>query len=182
MTRLAIADREGVPAEAQHFYDQILWTRGQVSGPFSVLMNAPDIAARTADVGDFILYDSVVAPQVKYLVMLIAAHGMKSDYAWQSLLPHARAASVRAVLIEAIKQDATPRDMSREEQQAYTVASGLVGGNHHLREETYRDAVEFFGVKVLVQIAAAVAYVLMQCFLLNTFGVEYAPDESQLIL
>ena len=182
MTRLAIADREDVPAEAQHFYDQILWTRGQVSGPFPVLMNAPDIAARTADVGEFILYDSVVPPQVKYLVMLIAAHEMKSDYAWRSILPHARAAGVRAALIEAIERDGTPPDMSREEQQAYTVAGGLVGGNHHLRDETYRSAVEFFGVKALVQIAATVAYVLMQCFLLNTFEVEYDPDEPQLIL
>lgn len=182
MTRLAIPAREDMPAERQHFYDRILLSRGQVSGPYQVLLNSPDVATRIANVGDFILYDSILKPSVKYLAMLVAATGLKADYIWDSVLPHARRAGVSPAVLDALAAGAVPQPGSREEALVLTYCTKLLTGNHHVDDETHREVVEHFGVQAAVQIAYTVGYCIMLGLITNAFEVEYDPSESQIIL
>lgn len=182
MTRLAVHNREDMPVDAQHFYDRILLSRGQVSGPYQVLLNSPDVATRIANVGDFILYDSVLEPSVKYLAMLIAAKALDADYIWDSVLPHAERAGVSAGVLSALSAGGEPDPGSNEEQLVLRYCTKLLTGNHHVDDETHRQVVECFGVPAAVQISYTVGYCIMLGFIANAFEVEYDSNESQIVL
>jgi 4-carboxymuconolactone decarboxylase len=181
-TRLVIARREDMPADTQHFYDRVVLSRGTVSGPFSVLLNSPDVAARVAHLGEAILFDTVLSPAVSYLAILLAANEFDCDYAWAVCLPHARRAGVPQSLIDAIQEGRSPAGLTREEGLVVDFCHQLLRGNHHVSDDTYRAVVEHFGVPASVQITWTVGYTVMLGFIVNAFEVEHEPADPRLVL
>jgi 4-carboxymuconolactone decarboxylase len=181
-TRLAIARREDMPADRQHFYDRIVRSRGTVSGPFSVLLNSPDVAARVAHVGEAILFNTVLSPAVSTLTILLAAHAFDCDYVWAVCLPHARRAGVPQALIDAIQGGRSPAGLTREEGLVVDFCHQLLRGNHHVSNDTYRAVVEHFGIPASVQIAWTVGYTVMLGFIVNAFEVKHDPTDPRLAL
>ena len=46
-----LEDREQLPPEAQPIYDQLATRRGNVAGPYQVLLHVPELAGRVRMVG-----------------------------------------------------------------------------------------------------------------------------------
>ena len=65
-----IQQRSDVPAEAAHHFDSIASSRGRVSGPFSVLLNSPEVAGRAAHLGAYIRFESTLDPDIKELAII----------------------------------------------------------------------------------------------------------------
>lgn len=180
MSRIPLVIKHGdMPAERQHFFDRIVRTRGRVTGPFQVLLNSPDVADRVANVGDFLLYDTVLPPAVKTLTWLIAAREYDCEYEWAACVRHARKAGVRDALIDAIRERKPLVGLTREQESLVEFCHQLLRGNHHVSETAYRAAVEHFGVAATVQIAATIGYCAMQAFVLNAFEVDPKAAESE---
>lgn len=176
MARLPELQREEMPTELQHYYDRIVLTRGQVAGPFPLLLHSPDVATRVANVGAFILYDSILPPAVKGLVGIITAREYDCDYEWDAFAPMAKRVGVQNEVVDAIKNRKQPTGLSKEQALVVEFCHQLLRGNHHVNEETYRAAIEHFGVRATVQIAISVGYFVMLAFMLNAFQVEYNPE------
>lgn len=166
----------------QHFFDRIILTRGRVGGPFQVLLHSPDVAARVAHIGDYLLYGTVLAPRAKTLTWLIAAREFDCDYEWRFSAAAAHKAGVAQSLIDAIRKGETPKDASREQRLQMDFCHQLLRGNHHVGEPTYRATIEHFGVAATVQIAATLGYFAMQAMTLNAFEVAASGDGEDLSL
>src|SRR5450631_2797968 len=111
-----IAKHDDLPADRQHFFDRIIRTRGQVAGPYKVLLNSPDLAERTANVGEFVIYDTVLPPAVKTLIWLLAAREFDCDYAWAGCVQHARDAGLADALIDAIRDRRPLANLTPEQE------------------------------------------------------------------
>jgi 4-carboxymuconolactone decarboxylase len=168
-----VTKHEDMPAERQHFFDRIVRTRGRVAEPFQVLLNSPEVADRLANVGAFLLYDTILPPAVKTLTWLIAAREYDCDYAWAASARHAQKAGVQDELINAIWNRKPLVGVTEEQELLIDFCHQLLRGNHHVSETAYRAAVEHFGTAATVQIAATIGYFVMMAFVLNAF--EVAP-------
>jgi 4-carboxymuconolactone decarboxylase len=168
-----VTKHEDMPAERQHFFDRIVRTRGRVAEPFQVLLNSPEVADRLANVGAFLLYDTILPPAVKTLTWLIAAREYDCDYAWAASVRHAQKAGVQDKLINAIWNRKPLVGVTEEQELLIDFCHQLLRGNHHVSETAYRAAVEHFGTAATVQIAATIGYFVMMAFVLNAF--EVAP-------
>jgi len=178
MPRIPLVTRHGdLPAQNQHFFDRIMQTRGRIAAPFQVLLNSPDVADRVADVGEFLLYDTVLTPAVKTLTWLIAAREYDCDYEWAAGVRHARQAGVPDALIDAIRERKPLMGLTKEQALLVEFCHPLLRGNHHVSDAAYRAAVEHFGVAATVQIATTIGYFVMLAFVLNAF--EVAPQEAE---
>ena len=71
MARIPQITQRGEVSEdmARHF-DSIASSRGRVSGPFSVLLNSPEVAGRAAHLGAYIRFESTLAPAVRELAII----------------------------------------------------------------------------------------------------------------
>src|ERR687892_911310 len=102
-----IASRKDVPAGHEHVWDQIASSRGRVVGPFAVLLHRPELARRTAELGAYIRFESILAPVDRELAIIALAREMDCQFEWAYHVIEARKAGVREDAITAIREART---------------------------------------------------------------------------
>lgn len=180
MARLSPVQREQLQADDQRFYDAIVKTRGNISGPFTVLLNSPDLAARVADVGAYVRFESMLPLAVRTLAAIIAARALDCRFEWAAWAPQAQRAGVRDEIIDAVRERRPLPPLNEEEQLVVDFCQQLCYGNHHVNETTYKDTVAHFGVRGAVELAGTVGYFFMIGVPLNAFEVDPNPEGQQL--
>ena len=65
MTRLEqLTKRTDVSEQHQEIFNQIVGSRGRISGPFSVLLHSPEVADRAAHLGAYLRFESVLTDDI----------------------------------------------------------------------------------------------------------------------
>ncbi|MQG59064.1 MAG: carboxymuconolactone decarboxylase family protein [SAR202 cluster bacterium] len=169
-----ITEREQVAEEHQTIFDSIAESRGRVSGPFSVLLNSPEIAGRAAHLGAYIRFDSTLEPQQRELAIITAARMADCQYEWSAHAPMAERAGVRDEAIDAVVNKAPVGGLTEEEALIITYARELLGANR-VSEQTFYDARTMFGDQGVTELTATLGYYTMLACALNAFEVE-PPD------
>ena len=177
-----LAGHDDVPPAHQHFVDRVVLTRGWISGVFQVLLHTPDVAARVANVGDFVLYHSVLPPAAQAFAWLVTAREFDCNYAWDAGMGPARSAGLDPELIEALERGGPLATLAGEHRTLLDFCRQSLRGNHHVGEETYQTAVQRYGVKGTVQAAVTVGYVAMMCMVANAFEAPPVGDPSKTAL
>ena len=170
---------DDLPGAQQHCFDRIVRTRGRVAAPYQVLLNSPAVADRVANVGEFLLYDTILEPAVKTLTWLIAAREYDCDYEWAASVGHARKAGVQDTVIDDIWNRKPLVGLTKEQATLVDFCHQLLRGNHHVSDAAYRAAVECFGIAATVQIAATIGYFVMMAFVLNAFETDAQAGEPE---
>ncbi|MGH8662803.1 MAG: carboxymuconolactone decarboxylase family protein, partial [Burkholderiales bacterium] len=174
-----LAGHDDVAPEHQHFVDRIVLTRGWLSGAFQALLHSPDVAARIANIGDFVLYHSVLPPAVQTLACLIAARELDCNYAWDASVRRARVAGVNDGLIAALEHGEPVAPLAGEHNVIFEFCRQLLRGNHHVAEDTYQATVQKLGIAATVQLAVTVGYVVMMSLVANAFDVSPVGEDSK---
>ena len=85
-----ITAKDEVPADKHDIFDSIATSRGRVSGPFSVLLNSPEVAGRAAHLGAYIRFESTLSPADRELAIITTSREFDCGYEWSA---HATLAS-----------------------------------------------------------------------------------------
>ncbi len=94
MARVPNVTREQLSPEHHAFYDSIASSRGSVRGPYGVLLQSPDLAARVAHTGSFVRFDLDLPESLKETVIITTAREIKNQYEFAA---HARLARQQGV-------------------------------------------------------------------------------------
>jgi len=180
LPRLTAPDRAELEEADVVFYDRIVATRKTIQGPFTALIHSPDLAARVADVGAFIRFESSLPLACRCLSALLVAREFDCRFEWGGWAPQAETAGVPAEAIDAIRLGQHPTNLSDELQLVLEFGLQLLRPPHRLVDETYEAAVARFGVGRTVELAATFGYFSMLTFVLNGFEVE--PHEGAPLL
>jgi 4-carboxymuconolactone decarboxylase len=167
-----------VPAEHQHFLDRVVRTRGWISPAFQVLMHTPDVAERVANIGAFLLYESVVPRATQTLLGLIAARELDSDYVWEASMRTARESGLDEGLVAALASDRLPETAGTLERLLIAFCRALLRGNHHVSEEMYLRCAQEIGVRQLVQVTVMLGYLVMMGMVANAFDVTAHTEDD----
>ena len=174
-----IQQRSDVPESAAHHFDSIASSRGRVSGPFSVLLNSPEVAGRAAHLGSYIRFESTLDPDIKELAIITTSREFDCDYEWSAHVVLAREAGVRAEAIEAVASRGSVADL--EPDEALVIGYGReMFRDKRVSDGMFDAAKERFGVQGVTELTATMGYYGMLACALNTFEVEPAPDAERL--
>jgi 4-carboxymuconolactone decarboxylase len=174
-----LAGHDDVAPEHQHFVDRVVLTRGWLSGVFQVLLHSPDVAARIANIGDFVLYRSSLAPAVRTLACLIAARELDCSYAWDASARRAAAAGVDSRLIVALEHGEPVAPLAGAHAVIFDFCRQLLRGNHHVAEATYQATLKQLGMVATVQLAVTLGYAVMTSLVANAFDVPPVAEDSK---
>lgn len=180
MARLPTPRREDLSSEHQAAYDAIVSSRGQVSGPFTMLLYSPVLAGRVADVGSYVRFESILPLDLRCLAALAVARELNCCFEWAGWTAHARNAGIPESLIVAIRHRKVPRELTDDQALVLDLAQQLLRKNHHLDHETYAAAVQRFGGQGAVELSATVGYFAMLAMTLNAFEVDVPPGADEL--
>lgn len=174
-----ITEREQVAPGKRHLFDAIAESRGRVSGPFSVLLNSPELAGRAAHLGAYIRFESTLTPAQRELAIITAAREFDCVFEWAAHEPLACSAGVRQAAIQAV---ANRRDLSElTDDEALIVEYGRqLLRDKRIAPEVFDAAKAAFGEQGVTELTATIGYYGMLACALNAFEVEPPTDAARL--
>ena len=175
MSRIPELSREGLDAEGQQLYDQILAARGSIAGPFRVWLYSPEFTRRATQLGEFLRYRTSLSPRLSELVILITTRCQASEAEWAIHEPLARKAGLPDEVIEALQANRRPAFAEPEQEALYDFCQPL-HRTHTVEEATLRRLVEALGNKAAIEVTGLCGYYTMVAMTLNAFGIGPGAD------
>ncbi|MGH8618957.1 MAG: carboxymuconolactone decarboxylase family protein [Burkholderiales bacterium] len=140
--------------------------RGEVRGPFGVLMRSPGLANPIQQVGEYLRYQCPLDRRVAELATLIAARHWTQQYEWQAHYTHAMTAGLKSAIADAIAEGRRPTGMAEDEEIVYDLLNeGL--HNKSVCDATYARAAAKFGEQGTIDLLAIAGYYAMLALILN---------------
>ncbi len=170
-----VTDREAVPEGERHHFDSIAESRGSVRGPFSVLMNSPELAGRVGHLGAYIRYEGELPGRVRELAILTTAREFDAAYEWAAHEPIAREEGVPGETIDAVAEEA-PADSLLDEDAAVVRYGRELLDDHTVDDDTFEAVRERFGNGGVAELTATMGYYVLVACVLNAF--EVLPDDD----
>ncbi len=172
MARLPqIRTRDDLPERDTHAFDSIAESRGRVSGPFSMLLHSPEVAARTAHLGTYIRFGSTLSPADRELAIITTSREFDCDFEWSAHEPLAREAGVPPETIEIVANRGDGGEISPREGTIVEYGRQLFR-DLRVSDETFDEARSLFGDRGVVELTATFGYYAMLACTLNAFWVE----------
>lgn len=175
-----IKKREDLPEEGRTAYDEIVGSRGEVSGPFSVLLNSPEVGRRVGSLGAYIRFESSLPQDVTELAILATAREWDCQYEWTYHEPLAREAGVREEAIAALRDRTAPSGLDEGEALVVRYVQETIR-KRKASNEARAAALEKFGPRGAVDLTAATGYYAMLAGALNTFEVPLESGDVPLL-
>ena len=174
-----ITEREQVTADKRDLFDAIAESRGRVSGPFSVLLNSPEIAGRAAHLGAYIRFESTLTAAQRELAIITAAREFDCAYEWGAHEPMARDAGVRDAAIQVVANRGDLSELTDEEAMIVGYGRELLR-EHRVSDATFAAARTALGEQGVTELTATIGYYGMLACALNAFEVEPTEDMARL--
>lgn len=174
-----ITERSKVPEEHRQHWDRIEETRGGVRGPFTVLMNSPELCRRIADVGAYVRFESQLSDTERELAIITTAREYDAAFEWAAHVPIARDAGVREEAIDVVAERAGVDALTDVEGTIVRYGRTLLQ-NNEVADSIFEDARETFGVQGVTELTATFGYYGMIACALNAFEVLPEDDAEHL--
>ena len=176
--RLPERQKDDLPADQQHIFDEISGSRGAVRGPFAMLLHSPEVAGRIAHTGAYIRFETTIPAELRELAILTTARFWDCKYEWTAHQKIAEGeAGTRPEAIAAIRDRQAPIGLTVEETIVFNYVSELLN-NHRVTDATFQAAHDKFGNQSIVDLTATAGYYSLIASTLNAFDVE--PDVNTL--
>lgn len=176
MARLTTPDVDDLDPAGQAVRKRILESRGEIAGPFTALLHSPEVADRIAAVGAFARFESPLPPDLRCLAILLVARTFECDFQWAAWVPQALDAGVPAAVVDAIRDNERPQDLTAEQSAVYDFCRELLE-SHRVSPSAYDRVRALLDVRLTVDLVAVMGYFAMISFALNAFevGTETGP-------
>jgi len=173
--RLPEFDEAQFDARQQTIYDEILASRGHLGGPFKIWLYSPELADRTQRLGEFLRYHTSLEPRLSELAILVVGRHYHCQVEWTLHERFAREAGLDDAIIDALRQNTTPADLTTEEATIFTYAKEILA-HGSVGDETFAAAHAALGEKALVELTSLVGHYVHVSMTLNAFQVPLPPD------
>lgn len=182
MSRIDPVPLDQMTAEQRALHDLIAVqrSRGKVQGPFAVMLHAPDICERVADMVNHLLQETRVPLSLKELAIITIARQYTAQYEWYVHARRAREVGLGDTIIDAIRHRRRPDFDNAEEALVYDMTLEMVD-QRRLGDGLYGRALDTFGEAALVELIALIGFYIMIAVFLVSFDVE-VPDPDAVLL
>lgn len=170
-----VTDRDQVPDGERHHYDSIAESRGHVRGPFSVLLNSPELAGRVGRLGAYVRYEGDLPDEDREVAILATARTVDCPYEWAAHAPIAREGAVSDSVIDGIADRAGTEAMAAPAATVVAYAREILR-DHAVSDATFARARDRYGEAGVVELTATIGYYAMLACVLNAF--EVLPGEG----
>ena len=167
MTRVPeITERDQLPEGQRHHYDAIMASRSDRQRPYSFFLHCPDLAARTAHLVGYSLFESDFPKDQKEVAICAVAREFDSPYEWSAQEDNTRNTGVREEAILSIRDRKAPEGLTEEEAQIVRYVQELLRPPHRISEPTFQALHHRLGDARLVELTGIIGgYVALACSL-----------------
>lgn len=149
---------------------------GSLTGPFGLMLIAPQIGTALSQLGETIRYESNLDPRLREIAILTVAGHHQCDYEWYAHERVARSIGMDEGELEALRRGAIDHwEVTRE--RIVHAATLQLARRRELDSATYSEAVTALGQDGLVELVTLVGYYDCLALLLSAFEVNVPEGE-----
>lgn len=141
--------------------------RGQLTGPWQVLVRNPELMGRVRGLSDYVRYNTSLPPRLSEFVILITARQWSQAYEWYAHQPLAVKGGLNPEIAKAIAEGRRPAGMAEDEEVLYDFATELLQ-NRSVSDATYARATGKFGEKTVLDAIGLMGHYSLIAMVLNT--------------
>ncbi len=156
------------PEQAEVAKEIVNGPRGQLRGPFAVLIRNPNLMQCIQKLGEQIRFNSSFGDALREWAILVTAHYYRQEYEWSVHEALAKKAGVLPELIDQLVTD-KPISMSADEALIYDCCSQLCD-NGNISDVLFDALNKRWGETMLVELVTLVGYYSMLGMVLSVAG------------
>lgn len=145
--------------------------RGQVRGPFNVMLRSPGLMSPLQKVGEYLRFKCKLERRIAEMATLIAAREWTQVYEWSAHHPLALKAGLKPEVADAIADGRRPTAMAEDEEIVYDLLTETFR-NKSVSDYTYDRAVKKLGESNVVDLVAIAGYYALLGMLMNVARTE----------
>ncbi len=168
-----ITSRDGLTDPQRRVFDAVTGSRGQVVGPFTILLYRPEIAAAAESLGGYLRFGMSLDPRLREAVILTVATLLECEFERDAHETLGAQAGLTADQLDSIRRDGGT-ELTLELGLVTAIARQLVL-EHRVADEVFARAKARWSEPELVDLIALIGYYQMLAAVLNAFEVR-APD------
>ncbi len=173
-----ITDKAQLAPEHHALFDRIAQARGQVGGPYSILLHSPGIADKVDALSAALRTQAQLTPAEFVLVALVVARTKDCVFVWSVQAPAARRAGIPEEVIAAVHDRAT--DPLSEDQRDIVDYVGQVAATNRVDQGVFDRLVQRHGARWLVELTTVAGHFGLICGINNAFEVPPSPTGDKL--
>ncbi len=188
LSRLPLLERHELDAEGQAHYDAVVSPRSRtlvgLRGPSGIWLHSPKLAGLLRAANQYLRFETALDRRLTELAILVVARELDNQFEWTAHEPAALAEGLDAKIIEVVKRR---RPLSRlgkrlGKEEAVIIAFGReLFRKRKLSSATFARAVDLFGQRGVLELAALMGNYAMTAVILDTVDQQLHPDTKPLL-
>ncbi len=149
--------------------------RGDLIGPFLVLLHAPGLETCIHRVGEYLRFGCTLPKDVIELVVLVTAHRWKCHFEWVIHAPIGLSKGLSEDTVRSLREGQRPASMTPAQAAAWHVATD-VHRNGEASDAAFDAANQHFGREGVLELVGLCGYYSTLAMILNT--ARFMPPEG----
>jgi 4-carboxymuconolactone decarboxylase len=177
--RWPLLRRDELQPRAREIFDRLVGVDRDTTprGPVGMTFHSPELVEPIQQLNTALRADGVLGTRLAEIVIAATGREMNSQYQWTVHGAAAEQAGAGQPVLDAIRIDGSLAGLDARDAAAIAFTRELVR-NEKVQPATSAAAVELFGIRGTVEIAALVGDYLMMTTVYNALGMRLRPDQT----
>src|SRR5262245_21510767 len=181
LTRLPPLKRADLDDEGKAIYDKIVGDKPPpATGPVPMSLYSPKIAAPINELNGFLRYNGDLSPRHTEVAILVATWEIEQQYEYSSHEPAALRFGAPQEVIDTIKYNREPKDLSPEETLIIKLGRAIMR-DHKVDSALYAESEKMFGRTGIVEMVTAMGDYVMVGMVMTAIDQHLPPDRPALL-
>jgi 4-carboxymuconolactone decarboxylase len=181
LSRLPPLTRDQLDAEGKAIYDNIVKDGpAPKTGPVAISLYSPKIAQTWSDINGYLRYNGDLSPRHTEVAICVATWEIQQQYEYSAHEPAALRYGAPQAVIDTIKYDREPVGLSPEETTIIKLGRAIMR-DHKVSSELYKEAVQHFGEKGLVELVTVMGDYVMVGMVMTAIDQQVPADRQELL-
>lgn len=176
-----ITTRDQVKEDDRAVFDAVATGRGNVRGPFALLLYSPSLCRDVLDLSNYLRLDTYLSPGIRELAVIATARERDCAYVWAAHAPACRRAGIPDPVVSIVRDRGRLVDVAPMEADVIEFVRQLLR-LHAVEEELFDRLIARYTIPGLVELTAIVGHYVFVTCILNAFEMAPAPEAEQLPL
>jgi len=184
LSRLPLVEREAMDERGQKFYDAVTGPHSRtlvgLQGPSGIWLHSPELGERERAVNQYLRYETALERRLTELAILVTARELDNQFEWTAHEPVALKEGLDPEIIEVVKHRKPTSGLGTKEALIISLGRKLFR-ERKVDPETFAHALEVFGSRGLVNLAALMGNYAGTALMLNMVDQHLRPDQTPLL-
>ena len=184
LSRLPLVEREAMDEQGKRFYDAVTSPQSRtlvgLQGPSGIWLHSPELGERMRAVNQYLRYETALERRLTELAILVTARELDNQFEWTAHEPVALKEGLDPEVIDVVKYRKPISGLGTKEALIIDLGRKLFR-ERKVDPETFAHALEAFGPRGIVELAALMGNYAGTAIMLNMVDQQLRPDQTPLL-